>query len=75
MEKRNNQKMFWGAIELMLELLDASIADERWKYSSIRELVRLRELLCEYLLGDNEMDEKSGFDNYFLYFIIVARKE
>jgi hypothetical protein len=60
----------------MLELLDLTIADPRWRNHRLKELTRAREVICEEFYGDhNEAQESSNLRNYFLYFGILARSE
>lgn len=75
--KRGEQRHFENAFERMLELLDLTIADPRWrKTRRLNELVRLREVLCDALVGDNVY--KTPFEDlqkYFLYFGLAARRD
>lgn len=66
---------FTHAFDRMLELLDLTIADRRWKNHRLKELVRLREVVCEELWGDSEELIDSNLRSYFLYFGILARKD
>lgn len=66
---------FTLAFDRMLELLDLTIADRRWRNHRLKELVRLREVVCEELWGDKEELLDSNLRSYFLYFGILARKD
>ncbi|MBI2055605.1 MAG: hypothetical protein HYT42_01800 [Candidatus Sungbacteria bacterium] len=68
-----DEKIFAGAVERALELLDLTIADPRWR-GRLKELARARELFCDALLGGVEY--KSSFrdmDRYFFSFAFAAR--
>src|SRR5687768_3019112 len=71
---RGDTVRFENAFTRMLELLDLTITDPRWKNHRLRELVRLREVVCEELVGEIEPPKDlPNLRNYFLYFGILAR--
>ncbi|HEV7747458.1 MAG TPA: hypothetical protein VGO56_20845 [Pyrinomonadaceae bacterium] len=75
-KKRGDKTRFEHAFARLLELLDLTVADPRWKNHRLRELTRLREMICDEL--DNEPPEfnhPSDLRQYFLYFGILARRE
>jgi hypothetical protein len=73
-KKRADPVHFESALARMLELLDLTITDQRWKNHRLKELVRLREAICEELCGeDHKTASSSDFRDYFLYFGILAR--
>ena len=73
-KERKDTVQFENAFARMLELLDLTITDPRWKNHRLRELVRLREVACEELDDDKESWKGSAnLRNYFLYFGILAR--
>lgn len=56
-----------------LELLDLTIADLRWR-GRRKELTRVRELLCDAMLGGKEYgSDLAGLDRYFYSFAVAAR--
>ena len=58
-----------------LELFDLSIADDRWRYRR-REITRAREIVCDFLVGDNDYGSTAeSLDDYFLPFAIASRRE
>ena len=58
-----------------LELLDLTIGDARWK-GRRKELTRVRELLCDAMLGGNEYgSDLAGLDRYFYHFAVAARAD
>lgn len=63
------------AFKRMLELLDLTIADLRWR-KRLKELTRLREVLCDYFVGDNQYRATAeSLNNYFLAFTYAARRK
>ena len=61
------------AFERALELLDLTIADLRWR-GRRKELTRVRELLCDAMLGGKEYgSDLAGLDRYFYSFAVAAR--
>lgn len=62
------------AVFRALELLDLTLADPRWR-GRLREIGRLREVLCDAWLGGNSYNTTlSDLDRYFLHFAVAARK-
>jgi hypothetical protein len=56
-----------------LELLDLTIGDARWK-GRRKELTRVREFLCDAMLGGKEYgSDLAGLDRYFYPFAVAAR--
>ena len=73
-KERGDTVHFENAFTRMLELLDLTITDPRWKNHRLRELVRLREVVCEELVAEDEtLNNSPNLRNYFLYFGILAR--
>jgi hypothetical protein len=67
---------FEHAFARTLELLDLTIADPRWKNHRLKELTRLREVICDQLCNDiQEFRHPSDLRGYFLYFGILARNQ
>lgn len=63
------------AFERALELLDLTIADPRHKKSRLKEICRVREVLCDYFVGDNEYKSTDKqWEKYFYAFNWAARK-
>lgn len=61
------------AFDRALELLDLTIADERWK-GRRKELTRARELLCDAMLGGKTYgSDLASLDRYFFHFAMAAR--
>ncbi len=65
-DKLNKEKSF----ERLLELIDLTISDKRW-LSRSQEILRLREVICDFFLGDNVYSiSPEILKNYFLYFAL-----
>lgn len=72
---RGNKEYFESAYARMLELLDLTITDQRWKGPRRRELVRVREALCDSFEGGHQLGIiLSDWPKYFLPFAILARR-
>lgn len=57
-----------------LELLSFTIDDKKNK-SKLKELLRLKEILGDYFMGENEyQSDNKFFENYFYNFNYLARK-
>lgn len=70
-----NNARAWSAFVRALELFDLTIADERWRGPKRREICRAREVVCDFIAGDNQYGETSeSLDRYFLPFAIAARR-
>src|SRR5450759_1328306 len=54
---------------------DLILADNRWR-DRCREIARAREIVCDFLVGDNEYGSTAeSFDRYFLHFAMAARRD
>ncbi len=75
-KKNGDRTRFDSALARMLELLDLTISDSRWKNHRLKELTRLREVLCDELCNVKpEYHHTSDLREYFLYFGILARNQ
>ncbi len=74
-KQRGEQKHFEKAFDRMLELLDLTIADPRWRNHRLKELVRLREVVCEEFFGEPYKSSTGDLRSYFLQFAMLARKD
>lgn len=70
-----DRTLFYKAIERALELLDCTLSDSRWVVSHrLKEICRVRELLCDAVFGDNMFQTSlHDLDQYFLSFALLAR--
>lgn len=56
-----------------LELFDLTLADKRW-YGRGSEIARAREVICDYIFGDNEYNSQGqDLEKYFMQFALAAR--
>lgn len=75
-KERGDEVRFEHAFARLLELVDLTIADPRWKNHRLKELTRLREVICDELCNETrEFNSHSDLREYFLYFGILARSE
>jgi hypothetical protein len=75
-KKRGDEVRFEHAFARLLELIDLTIADPRWRNHRLRELTRLREVICDELFNETpEFSHPRDLRQYFLYFGILARSE
>jgi len=73
--ERGDRERFESAFERMLELLDLTIEDPKWRRGTrLRELLRLREEVCDVFHGGEVFGTSiETLKKYFLYFAIAAR--
>ncbi len=63
-----------NALYRALELIDFTVGDPK-NSNSLKELLRLREVLVDHVVGDNiYKSTDKQWENYFYYFTIAARK-
>src|SRR6478609_8678401 len=73
-KQAGNETRFEAALRRCLELFDLTLADERWR-GRRREVARAREVVCDFLVGDNEFGSSAeSLDRYFLPFAVAARQ-
>jgi hypothetical protein len=59
-------------LDLALELFAFTLDDERWRNQRV-EIGRAREIVCDFLAGDNEYDSTAeSLDAYFLPFSYLS---
>lgn len=69
-----NEGRLARALDRCLELFDLTLADHRWQ-GRRREIARARELVCDFLVGDNAFASTAeSLDAYFLPFAVAARR-
>lgn len=72
--KKGNDKYATNAFYRALDLLDLTINDKRWHGPKLKELCRLREVLCDSFLGTNNYKTPlEYFSKYFLQFAIATK--
>ena len=70
--KKNNVEYSRMALDRALELLDLTIADPRHR-RRLNELTRLREVLLDYFIGDNQFGStENSWRTYFYSFGYAA---
>lgn len=68
-----DQKIFFGAVDRVLELFDLTMQDFRWR-GRLKEVARAREIFCDTVQdGGNYGDSLESLDRYFFYFSFFAR--
>jgi hypothetical protein len=74
-KSKGDEQRFAGALDRALELFDLTLADNRWR-DRFREVARAREIVCDFLVGDNEYGSTAeSLDRYFLPFAMAARRD
>ena len=74
-KSQGNEQRFEGALDRALELFDLTLADGRWR-GRLKEITRAREVVCDFLVGDNAYGSTSeSLDRYFLPFAMAARRD
>ncbi|MBI4281566.1 hypothetical protein HY625_01955 [Candidatus Uhrbacteria bacterium] len=72
--KRSDESRTQSALDRALELFDLTIADTRWKVR-LREILRAREVACDYFYGGNTFCSKpEQLESYFTAFALLARR-
>jgi hypothetical protein len=72
-KQQGNDERLWSALERALELIDLTSADPRHA-GRLKEIRRAREVVCDYLVGDNSYHSTAAaLDQYFLTFALAAR--
>ena len=71
--KKGNQTISKNALYRALELIDFTIDDPKNK-KSLKEILRVREFLVDYFMGDNiYQSTDQGWEKYFYNFTFAAR--
>lgn len=69
-----DEERFRNALDRALALFDLTLADDRWR-GRRREIARAREIVCDFLVGDNEAGSTAeSLDAYFTPFAVAARR-
>ena len=73
--KKGNQKISLNAFYRALELIDITLKFTKNK-SLLREVARVREMLVDYFVGDNQYHSKDeDWHKYFRSFTIASRSK
>ena len=74
-KEKNMPEPARSALYRALELFDLTLADERWAGHRRREISRAREVVCDFIIGDNIYKGKSSeLQKYFDAFALAARR-
>ncbi len=74
--RRKDEKKYQDSFDRALELMDLTLQDSRWRDERLRELDRVREMICDVMLGGKEYDSTlEDLDRYFFAFAFAARLE
>ncbi len=72
--KKGEREVWKNAFYRALELIDFTVADPKNK-NSLKEILRVRELLVDYFAGDNIYHSTDkDWERYFYYFNYAASK-
>jgi hypothetical protein len=67
---------FGPALDRALELLDLTLADDRWRGPRRREIARVREVVCDHLVGDSIYGSSDrSLEDYFMAYAFAARAD
>jgi hypothetical protein len=73
-KEKSKNEMSLNALYRALELIDFTIADPK-NESVLKELCRIREVACDYIVGENIYKSTlEGWDKYFYPYSVAARK-
>ena len=73
-KKKGDAQQLQRCLDRALELLDFTVADNKHN-GRLREICRLREVICDYFFGDNIYGSSPPLlENYFTHFAIAARQ-
>ncbi|OGH65409.1 MAG: hypothetical protein A3J66_02190 [Candidatus Magasanikbacteria bacterium RIFCSPHIGHO2_02_FULL_47_14] len=73
-QKKQNKILANAARERALELLDLTASDARWHGLRKQEIIRVREVVCDFWWGGNQYGSTpENLEKYFLYFAFAAR--
>ena len=71
--KKGNEEYAKNAFYRTLDLLDLTIGDKRWLGPKLKELCRVREVLCDSFLGSKTYNTPlEYFSKYFYQFAFAA---
>ena len=74
--KKGDEEYATNAFYRTLELLDLTISDKRWRGPKLKELCRLREVLCDSFFGGELYNTPlEYFSKYFFEFALIANKD
>lgn len=72
--KDKDKNIFWNTVERALELFYLTIKDKRW-IKRRKEILRLKELFCDAVLGSKEYKTNlADLEKYFYYFNLYLNR-
>ena len=71
---KGQDQLSQNAVDRMLELMDLTISDKRWRGARLRELTRLREEICKEISQEDNVTIPKDLQKYFLAFAISANR-
>lgn len=75
-KRADDAARFQPALERALELIDLTLADPRRTWPQLKEIARMREVVCDYLVGDNVYSSTPEWiDAYFTQFALASRRD
>lgn len=73
-KKKSREEMTRNALYRALELIDFTVSDPKNK-NSLKEILRMREVLLDHMVGDNVYKStEKDWEKYFYYFTLAARR-
>jgi hypothetical protein len=73
-KKQGRKEIFLNALYRAFELIDLTVRDKKNK-NRLKELLRLREILADFLIGENIYHQtEEQIEKYFYYYNLAARK-
>jgi len=74
--KKGNASHMTTALYRALDLIDLTAEDPKWRNHRLKELLRTREIFCDFIIGDNQYGIRGPeLQKEFLYYAIAARKD
>lgn len=71
---RGKSQLSQDAVDRMLELMDLTISDSRWRGARLRELTRLREEICREISQEDNVTIPEDLQKYFMTFMLFVRR-
>ena len=74
-KQQMNELRMMSALDRALELCDLTIADPKHR-SRLKELCRIREVVCDFFLGGNTYQSTdTSLNRYFMQFAMASRRK
>lgn len=73
-KEKGQEKLFESAVVRTLELIDLTLADQRWHNYRLKEIARLRDEVCSVLFSEQPSQiSGQGLQKYFLSMAISSK--